>query len=84
MTRGACSGQAVWDHPVMDLAALELVVQRLRDAEAAADAARADVELEAVAVVRKGAPVERVCEVTGLNPHDLLRLEKTAGEVPPS
>ncbi|MBT2398211.1 hypothetical protein [Streptomyces sp. ISL-100] len=66
----------------MDLAPLELAVNRLRDAEAAVDAARADVEMEAVGAVRKGAPVDAVCGACGLTPHDLLRLEKTAGELP--
>ncbi|OEJ29211.1 hypothetical protein AR457_03615 [Streptomyces agglomeratus] len=66
----------------MDLASLELAVNRLREAEAAIDAARADVETEAVGAVREGAPVDAVCEVSGLSPHDLLRLEKTAGELP--
>ncbi|WP_330172341.1 hypothetical protein OG875_01300 [Streptomyces sp. NBC_01498] len=63
----------------MDLAHLELAVQRLRDAEAAADAARADVEMEAVLAVRRGAAVEDVSSASGITPHDLIRLEKTAG-----
>ncbi|MGX1885136.1 hypothetical protein [Streptomyces sp. NPDC055287] len=66
----------------MDLSPLELAVHRLRDAEAAVDAARADVETEAVGAVREGVPVETVCETSGLTPHDLLRLEKTAGQLP--
>lgn len=66
----------------MDLASLELAVNRLREAEAAIDAARADVETEAVGAVREGAPVDAVCEASGFTPHDLLRLEKTAGELP--
>ncbi|MGW7199334.1 hypothetical protein [Streptomyces chryseus] len=66
----------------MDLAPLELAVNRLREAEAALDAARADVETEAVAAVREGAPVEAICDACGLTPHDLLRLEKTAGQLP--
>ncbi|MGW7054266.1 hypothetical protein [Streptomyces sp. NPDC054887] len=66
----------------MDLASLDLAVSRLREAEAALDAARADVETEAVGAVREGAPVEAVCEASGLTPHDLLRLEKTTGTLP--
>ncbi|MBT2489774.1 hypothetical protein J7E96_14870 [Streptomyces sp. ISL-96] len=66
----------------MDLAPLELAVNRLRDAQAAVDAARADVEMEAVGAVRNGAPVDVVCDACGLAPHDLLRMEKTAGELP--
>ncbi|MFC8077407.1 hypothetical protein ACFUN8_17960 [Streptomyces sp. NPDC057307] len=63
----------------MDLAQLELAVQRLRDAEAAVDAARADVEIEAVLAVRRGEAVEAVSTASGITPHDLVRLEKTAG-----
>ncbi|WP_328535328.1 hypothetical protein [Streptomyces sp. NBC_00344] len=66
----------------MDLTALELAVHRLRDAEAALDAARADVELEAVAAVRKGGPVDKVSELCDLTPHDLLRMEKLTGDIP--
>ncbi|MFD5099264.1 hypothetical protein [Streptomyces albidochromogenes] len=66
----------------MDLAPLELAVNRLREAEAALDAARADVETEAVGAVREGAAVEDVCAASGLTPHDLLRLEKTTGRLP--
>lgn len=68
----------------MDLSPLELAVHRLRDAESAADAARADVELEAVLAVRAGADVEPVSQLSGLTPHDLLRLEKLTGSIPPS
>ncbi|WP_329539456.1 hypothetical protein OG345_02700 [Streptomyces sp. NBC_01220] len=67
----------------MDLSPLQLAVQRLRDAEAAADASRADVELEAVLAVRAGAGVEAVSGVAGITPHDLLRLEKLTGDIPP-
>lgn len=63
----------------MDLARLELAVQRLRDAEAAIDAARADVEMEAVLALRRGQAIEAVSTLSDITPHDLLRLEKTAG-----
>ncbi|WP_406108574.1 hypothetical protein OG698_38445 [Streptomyces sp. NBC_01003] len=68
----------------MDLAPLELAVTRLRDMEAAVDAARADVELDAVLAVRRGADVAEVAELTGLNPHDLLRMEELTDEIPGS
>nr|WSW65123.1 hypothetical protein OG461_02345 [Streptomyces sp. NBC_00995] len=68
----------------MDLSPLELAVHRLRDAETAADAARADVELEAVLAVRAGAAIDTVSGLTGTTPHDLLRLEKLTGDIPPS
>ncbi|MFJ4963859.1 hypothetical protein EES43_28505 [Streptomyces sp. ADI96-02] len=67
----------------MDLSALELAVQRLRDAEAALDAARADVEMEAVTAVRQSCPVAEVSELSGLTPHDLMRMEKTTGDLRP-
>ncbi|MER5276696.1 hypothetical protein ABT025_13170 [Streptomyces sp. NPDC002809] len=68
----------------MDLSPLELAVHRLRDAEAAADASRADVELEAVLAVRAGADIDAVSGLAGIAPHDLLRLEKLTGDIPPS
>lgn len=68
----------------MDLSPLELAVYRLRDAEAAMDAARADAELEAVLAVRAGAEVADVANITGFTPHDLLRMEQTTGDIPPS
>ncbi|GHB53920.1 MULTISPECIES: hypothetical protein [Streptomyces] len=66
----------------MELVSLDLAVHRLRDAEAALDAARADAELEAVAALRRGGDVEAICALSGLNPHDLLRLEKLTGDIP--
>ncbi|MFD8691984.1 hypothetical protein [Streptomyces sp. NPDC059651] len=68
----------------MDLSPLELAVHRLRDAEAAVDAARADVELESVLAVRAGAGIDVVSGLAGITPHDLLRLEKVTGDIPPS
>lgn len=68
----------------MDLSPLELAVHRLRDAEAAADASRADVELEAVLAVRAGADVDAVSGLTGIPQQDLLRMEKSTGDIPPS
>ncbi|MEU9093448.1 hypothetical protein [Streptomyces sp. NPDC048428] len=69
---------------IPSLSPLELAVYRLRDAEAAADAARADVELEAVLAVRTGADIDAVSGLAGISPHDLLRLEKLTGGIPPS
>lgn len=69
--------------PSMDLSPLELAVHRLRDAEAAADAARADVELESLLAVRAGAGIDDVSGLSGITPHDLLRLEKLTGDIPP-
>ncbi|MFE9123191.1 hypothetical protein [Streptomyces sp. NPDC007172] len=66
----------------MELVSLELASNRLRDAQEALDAARADTELEAVAALRRGGAVEAICELSGLNPHDLLRLEKVTGPIP--
>ncbi|MEU8958006.1 hypothetical protein AB0C93_27310 [Streptomyces sp. NPDC048518] len=68
----------------MELFSLELAVHRLHDAQAALDAARADAELEAVAALRRGGAVDAICELSGLNPHDLLRLEKLTGPIPAS
>ncbi|GAA4116951.1 MULTISPECIES: hypothetical protein [Streptomyces] len=68
----------------MELVSLELASNRLRDAQEALDAARADTELEAVAALRRGGSVEAICELSGLNPHDLLRLEKVTGPIPAS
>lgn len=68
----------------MDLSPLELAVHRRRDADAAADSARADVELEAVLAVRAGSDVDAVSGLSGTTPHDLLRLEKLTGEIRPS
>jgi hypothetical protein len=50
----------------MDLSPLELAVHRLRDAETAADAARADVELESVLAVRAGADIDAVSGLSGI------------------
>jgi hypothetical protein len=66
----------------MDLAPLELAISRLRESEAAVDAARADVELEAVLAVRRGADVAAVADLSCLTPHDLVRMEKTTGAIP--
>jgi hypothetical protein len=66
----------------MNTTALELAVQRLRDAEAASDAARADVEIEAVAAVRRGVDVTAVSTLSGLDPHDLVRIEQMTGDLP--
>ncbi|AYG78770.1 hypothetical protein DWB77_00878 [Streptomyces hundungensis] len=81
---GTCDGEEVGacHHPPMELVSLELAVNRLRDAQEALDAARADVELEAVAALRKGGAVDAICDLSGLNPHDLVRLEKVTGPVP--
>ncbi len=68
----------------MELVALELAVHRLRDAEEALDAACADAELEAVAALRAGGDVEAICALSGLTPHDLLRMEKLTGPIPAS
>lgn len=46
------------------------------------DAARADVEIEAVLAVRRGEAVEDVSTASGITPHDLMRLEKTADRHP--
>lgn len=70
------------EHSRMDLPNLELAVRRLRDAEAAMDAARADVEIEAVLAVRRGEAVEDVSAVSGITPEELLRLERTAERGP--
>lgn len=43
------------------------------------DAARADVEMEAVLALRRGEAVEDISTASDITPHDLLRLEKTAG-----
>ncbi|MEU9097343.1 hypothetical protein [Streptomyces sp. NPDC048361] len=66
----------------MELVSLDLAAHRLRDAQEALDAARADVELEAVAALRKGGAVDAICQRSGLNPHDLVRLEKLTGPIP--
>lgn len=62
------------------ISSVELAAQRQRTAEAAADAAREDVELEALAAVREGEPVEEVSEVSGINSADLRYLERAAAE----
>lgn len=64
------------------ISSVELAAQRQRTAEAAADAARVDVELEAVAAVREGEPVEEVSEVSGIGSSDLRYLEKAAEDLP--
>ncbi|MEW1612474.1 MULTISPECIES: hypothetical protein [unclassified Streptomyces] len=66
------------------ISSVELAAQRQRTAEAAADAARADVEMEAVAAVREGEPVEDVAEISGIDSTDLRRLDETAGDLPQS
>ncbi|WP_328584714.1 hypothetical protein [Streptomyces sp. NBC_00370] len=65
------------------ISSVELAAQRQRSAEAAVDAARADVELEAVAAVREGEPVEEVAEVSGIDSTELEHLDKVAGNIPP-
>ncbi|MFJ8673908.1 MULTISPECIES: hypothetical protein [unclassified Streptomyces] len=65
------------------LAPLELAVHRLRDAQSAADAARADMEMEAVLAVRRGGALQEVAAAAGLDPAELTRLEAVAGELPP-
>ncbi|GGW11442.1 hypothetical protein [Streptomyces capoamus] len=61
----------------MDTAKLELAAQRYQEAEAALDAARADLEVEAVAFLREteepDAPAA-VARITGWTPEDLRRL----------
>ncbi|MEV1093761.1 hypothetical protein [Streptomyces microflavus] len=64
------------------ISSVELAAQRQRTAEAAADAARADVELEAVAAVREGEPVEEVAEISGIDSTELRYLDKAAGDLP--
>ncbi|GGS25856.1 hypothetical protein GCM10010284_68270 [Streptomyces rubiginosohelvolus] len=64
------------------ISSVELAAQRQRTAEAAADAARADVELEAVAAVREGEPVEEVAEISGLDSTELQYLDEAAGDLP--
>ncbi|WP_299531733.1 hypothetical protein [uncultured Streptomyces sp.] len=66
------------------ISSVELAAQRQRTADAAAEAARNDVELEAVAAVREGEPVEEVSEAAGIESDELARLERTAGDVPPA
>lgn len=65
------------------LAVLELAVKRLRDAEAALNAARLDVETEAVAAVRAGADVQEVAELSGIRPGDIAQLGANMAENPP-
>lgn len=64
------------------ISSVELAAQRQRTAEAVADAARVDVELEAVAAVREGEPVEEVSEVSGIGSAELRYLEKAAEDLP--
>lgn len=63
------------------ISSVELAAQRQRTAEAAADAARADVELEAVAAVREGEPVEEVAEISGIDSTELRYLDKAAEDL---
>ncbi|WP_411082078.1 hypothetical protein [Streptomyces sp. cmx-18-6] len=65
------------------ISSVELAAQRRRTAEVAAEAARTDVEREAVAAVREGEPVEEVAEVAGIDSTDLKHLDEAAGEIPP-
>ncbi|MFF0745248.1 hypothetical protein ACFYVL_33100 [Streptomyces sp. NPDC004111] len=66
-----------------NLAALELAVHRLREAEVALNAARTDVETEAVAAVQSGADIEEVAGLSGIAPGDLRQLSADLGEIPP-
>lgn len=66
------------------ISSVQLAAQRQRSAEAAADAARADVELEAVAAVREGEPLREVAEASGIDSIELKHLDKVAGDIPPS
>ncbi|MFJ6700045.1 hypothetical protein ACIQM4_28915 [Streptomyces sp. NPDC091272] len=66
-----------------NLAALELALQRLREAEVALNAARADVETEAVAAARAGADIEEVAGLCGIAPGDLRQLSADLGDIPP-
>ncbi|MET7935024.1 hypothetical protein [Streptomyces sp. NPDC005322] len=67
----------------MDTAKLELAAQRYREAEAALDAARADLQAEAIAVLRqteeRGAQAT-VARITGWTREHLRRLLKNAEE----
>ncbi|NEB79090.1 hypothetical protein G3I40_28295 [Streptomyces sp. SID14478] len=70
----------------MDSAKLELAAIRYREAEAALDAARADVQAEALAFLRdtdeSGAQAE-VARITGWTGTHLRRLAKKAEEAAP-
>lgn len=66
-----------------NLAALELAVQRLHEAEAALNAARTDVETEAVAAARAGADAEEVTGLSGISPGDLRQLGTDLGDITP-
>jgi hypothetical protein len=67
----------------MDTAKLELAAQRYREAEAALDAARADLQAEAVAFLRqtdeRGAQAT-VVRITGWTREYLRRLVKSSEE----
>jgi hypothetical protein len=63
-----------------NLASLELAVQRLQETEVAWNAARADVETEAVAAVRAGADIGEVAEACGIPEADLRQLGADFGE----
>ncbi|MFJ2742963.1 hypothetical protein ACIO3O_25240 [Streptomyces sp. NPDC087440] len=65
------------------LAPLELAVQRLREAEVALNAARADVETEAVAAAQAGSDLEEVAALSGISGGDLRTLSAQLGEIPP-
>ncbi|CAM5398838.1 hypothetical protein GCM10010329_58580 [Streptomyces spiroverticillatus] len=65
------------------LAALELAVQRLREAEVALNAARADVETEAVAAAQAGQDLDEVTALSGIPTGDLRTLSAQLGEIPP-
>ncbi|MFI5806054.1 hypothetical protein [Streptomyces sp. NPDC051561] len=66
-----------------NLAPLELAVNRLREAETALNAARMDVETEALAAARAGADVEEVAALSGISPGDLRQLDTDLGVIPP-
>lgn len=67
----------------MDTAKLELAAQRYREAEAALDAARADLQAEAVAFLRetdeRGAQAT-VVRITGWTREHIRRLVKSSEE----
>ncbi|MEU6520464.1 hypothetical protein [Streptomyces sp. NPDC046978] len=67
----------------MDTAKLELAAQRYREAEAALDAARADLQAEALAYLRstdeRGAQAT-VVRITGWTREHIRRMVKGSGE----
>ncbi|WP_434599567.1 hypothetical protein [Streptomyces sp. A5-4] len=72
------------DNTEKHLAVLELAVKRLRDAEAALNAARLDVETEAVAAVRAGGDVREVAGLSGIAPGDIAQLGAIMADNPPA